>query len=140
MRTILYTTIIFICAAFNSLFAQSSSTLVKTIDNKGAVVIVANLQGKVTVKETDTKFLRITTSIEATNIAEDMLQRLITAGRYTIQADVDASGNCILTMPSISKRVVIKGLDLVDVLSFEIEMPKGMSFQNKSTVADAPAM
>ena len=140
MRTILYTTIIFICAAFNSLFAQSSSTLVKTIDNKGAVAIVANLQGKVTVKETDAKFLRITTSIEATNIAEDMLQRLINAGRYTIQADVDASGNCILTMPSISKRVVIKGVDLVDVLSFEIELPKGMSFQNKSTVADAPAM
>jgi hypothetical protein len=140
MRTILYTTIIFICAALNSLFAQSSSALVKTIDNKGAVVVVANLQGKVTVKETDTKFLRITTSIEATNIAEDMLQRLINAGRYTIQADVDASGNCILTMPSISKRVVIKGVDLVDVLSFEIELPKGMSFQNKSTVADAPAM
>ena len=140
MRTILYTTIIFICAAFNSLFAQSSSSLVKTIDNKGAAVVVANLQGKVTVKETDTKFLRITTSIEATNIAEDMLQRLINAGRYTIQADVDASGNCILTMPAFSKRVVIKGVDLVDVLSFEIEMPKGMSFQNKSTVADAPAM
>jgi uncharacterized protein (DUF2141 family) len=140
MKTIIYTTIIFICAAFNSIFAQSSSTLVKTIDNKGAVVVVANLQGKVTVKETDTKFVRITTSINATNIAEDMLQRLINAGRYTIQADVDANGNCTLTMPAIEKRVVIKGNDLVDVLSFEIEMPKGMSFQNKGTVADAPAM
>lgn len=144
MKTFIYTVIFVLFAAVNSVFAQSSKTLVKTVDNKGAAVLVADLNGKVSIKETDNKFVRITTNIEASNISADMLQKLVEAGRYTIQADVDANGNCVLTMPSIEKRVIIKGVDLVDVLSFEIELPKGVTLQNQSmnanNLSNAPAL
>jgi hypothetical protein len=144
MKTFIFTITIVLFAAFNTVFGQSTKTLVKTIDNKGASVLVADLNGKVTVKETDSKFIRITTTIEASNVAEAMLQRLIEAGRYTIEANIDSNGNCTLVMPSIEKRVIIKGVDLIDVMSFEIEMPKGISFQNKnaniSNVSNAPAL
>jgi hypothetical protein len=144
MKTFIFTITLVLFAAFNTVFGQSTKTLVKTIDTKGASVLVADLNGKVSVKETDSKFVRITTTIESSNIAEAMLQRLIEAGRYTIEANIDSNGNCTLIMPSVEKRVIIKGVDLIDVLSFEIEMPKGVSLQNKnaniSNVSNAPAL
>lgn len=131
--TILFT----MCLVFvQNLSAQSNKTLVKTIDPKGAIVLTSEIPGQIKIKETESNLIRVTTNVEIANFNEVILQRLIEAGRYSIQSEIDAAGNCVLTMPSIYKKVIIKDIALVEVLSFEIELPKGMTLKTQTVSVD----
>lgn len=140
MKSIITLSIMMLMAVA-TMFGQAQKTLVKSLDTKGAVVLVAAMQGDFKVKETETQFVRITTTINVENFSEDILKKLVEVGRYNIHAEVDASGKMMLLMPALEKRVIIKGVDLIERLSFEIEVPKGVKVEiaSKPTQATATA-
>ena len=110
--------------------AQASKTLVKSIDPKGAMTLAVNIPGQITIKETDSEFIRVATHVEITNFNASILDRLIEAGRYSVQVTTDNEGNCVLSLASLNKKVIIKDVTLNEVLSFEIELPKGMRMKS----------
>ncbi len=141
MKTIItFFVALFTTLAFSNLSAQAQKTLVRTLDTKGTSAIVADLNGKITVKEGDGQFARITTTIDVANFGTDILQRLVEAGRYNLETTINAEGQFVVFMPSIEKRVIIKGVDLMDSMHFEIELPKGAQLIRKSESPAAQAM
>ena len=140
MKSII-TLFVMMLMAVATMFGQAQKTLVKSLDTKGATVLVAAMQGEFKVKETETHFVRVTTTINVENFSEDILKKLVEVGRYNIHTEADANGKMMLLMPALEKRVIIKGVDLIEHLSFEIEVPKGVKVEitSKSTQATATA-
>lgn len=136
MKTIITIFFAMFLAFAQNLSAQATKALVKTIDPKGAMVLTSEIPGQIKIKETESSLIRITAHVEIANFNDVILQRLIEAGRYSIQSEVDAAGNCVLTMPSINKKVVIKEVALIEALSFEIELPKGMTLKTQNISVD----
>jgi capsular polysaccharide biosynthesis protein len=112
-----------------TVFGQANRTLVKSLDGHGAQTIISQFQGEVKVRETETQFIRITANIKLDNFSDEILHRLVEAGRYNIQSEMSADGKLILSMPNLQKKVIIKGTNLVERLSFELEVPKGMKLE-----------
>jgi hypothetical protein len=123
MKTLI-TFFAFVAIFMSNVCAQSQRQIVKTLDLKGQT-LVASFHGDIKVVETETEFVRITATIDVANFSDDILKKLIEVGRYDIKTTVGTDGKTILSMPSIEKRVVIKGVDLVERMSYEISVPKG---------------
>ena len=81
--------------------------------------------GEVKIVEVESEFVRITATIDVANFSDDILKKLVEVGRYDIKTTISTDGKTVLAMPAIEKRVIIKGVDLVERMSYEIQVPKG---------------
>jgi hypothetical protein len=121
-------------------FAQAEKTLIKSIPAENMMAAMVELPGEVNVSNWDKNFVRVTAVVRVTNTTESILKRLVMVGRYEIDVQEDKN-TLVLTMPKTEHTVIIKGVNLEEVLSFEVQLPVGMKAVIKDTKASAqPAM
>ena len=124
MKNFISTIAIIICFATVS-FAQAEQTILKSLTVETATAVL-DLPGEVNTSLWDKDFIRITATIKTTNQGEEILKKLILVGRYDIlSAEVD--GQFIITMPKVAHQVVIKGVELSEVISYEVQLPYGVA-------------
>lgn len=124
MKNFIATIAIIICFATVS-FAQAEQTIIKSLTVETATAVL-DLPGEVNTSLWDKDFIRITATIKTTNQGEEILKKLILVGRYDIQsAEVD--GQFVITMPKVAHQVIIKGVDLSEVISYEVQLPYGVA-------------
>ena len=138
MKNFITTIAIIICFATVS-FAQAEQTIIKSLTVETATAVL-DLPGEVNTSLWDKDFIRITATIKTTNQGEEILKKLILVGRYDIlSAEVD--GQFIITMPKVAHQVVIKGVELSEVISYEVQLPYGVkAFVKKGAVVVEQAM
>lgn len=110
--------------------AQSQKTFVKSLVANASTVSV-NLVGDTEVTEWDEQFIRVTTTIELTNFNEEILKRLVSVGRYTLETTTK-DGVMMINMPKLSTKVTIKGQILNEVLRYEILVPQGITVETRT--------
>ena len=120
MKNFITTIAIIICFATVS-FAQAEQTILKSLTVETATAVL-DLPGEVNTSLWDKDFIRITATIKTTNQGEEILKKLILVGRYDIQsAEVD--GQFIISMPKVEQQVFIRGVELTEVISYEVQLP-----------------
>ncbi len=102
-------------------FAQAEQSLVKSLSVAQSVAVL-DLPGEVHSSLWDKDFIRITATIKVTNSSDDILKKLVMVGRYEIQSS-EVDGQLLITMPKIEQTVIIKGVELSEIISFEVQMP-----------------
>lgn len=120
-------------------FAQAEKTLIKSIPAENMMAALVELPGEVHVSNWDKGFVRVTAVIRVNNTTESILKRLVMVGRYEINVQEDKN-SLVLTMPKTEHTVIIKGVNLEEVLSFEVQAPEGMKVVIKDANNKQPAM
>jgi hypothetical protein len=115
-------------------FGQSQKTFVKSL-TANASSIAVDLEGKTQVTEWEESFVRVTTTIELSNFNEEILKRLVSVGRYSIETTT-ADGVMTIQMPKLATKVTIRGQVLNEVLSYEILVPQGMTVEMVTSPSD----
>ncbi len=126
----IFTLLVLVLALNNSVNAQVGKTLVKSLavetTTSYTTKAVVDLLGDVTVSEWDKNFIRITTHVEVLNMNENIVKQLIMVGRYTLESNINEETQTLyVTMPNIANMVTVKGVELSEVLSFEVNVPEG---------------
>jgi recombinational DNA repair protein RecT len=107
-----------------SIFAQAEKTLLKSVlINTGTASI--ELPGEVSVSTWDKPYIRVTATIKTTNFTEEVLKRIVSAGRYDIQG-IQENGLTIINMPKLVNQVTIGGVKMVEFFKFEVQIPETM--------------
>ncbi len=109
-----------------ALMAQAEKTLVQSIDLEGHVALAAVFNGEIEVVEWDKNYVRVTTQIKVENSNEMILGKLVSVGRYEIDATEEA-GELILTMPKAAKTVNLRGEALMEGYKIQLNVPKSVS-------------
>lgn len=130
----LFTLIVLMLVFATATFAQAEKTLIKSIPAENIMTALVELPGEVQVSNWDKGFVRVTAVIRVSNTTESILKRLVMVGRYEMNVQEDKN-SLILTMPKTEHTVIIKGVNLEEVLSFEVQVPAGI----KAIVKDANA-
>lgn len=122
------------CLLMGSLgFAQnnpSDKTLIKTLDPQGATAILFSFKNNgINATSTGNSTLRIELEIHA-NIDEQTLERLIKAGRYTLEG-AKTGEDFVITAPNLEKRVTINGIDLEEKVVVNVKMPANYLFDKE---------
>lgn len=132
-----FTTILFLLV-YSVTFSQVNKTLVKSVaistttsfSNQAHVT----LPGDAVISEWENEFIRITTNLKVENMNEAIVNQLVMLGRYTIEAEINEVNNTLtILMPKISNKVTVKGVELSEIIEFEINVPKGYVLNYKST-------
>jgi len=109
-----------------TVFAQAEKTLIKSVATANASTAVLDLPGEVTVSTWDKDFIRITAIIHITNTTDDILKRLVAVGRYNIISKENGH-TLTIQMPKMARKVIIKGNDLAESVSYTVLLPVGMN-------------
>ncbi len=122
------------CLLVGSLgFAQnnpSDKTLIKTLDPQGATAILFSFKNNgINATATGNSTLRIELEVHA-NIDEQTLDRLIKAGRYTLEG-TKTGEDFVITAPNLEKRVTINGIDLDEKVVVNVKMPANYLFDKE---------
>lgn len=121
----LFTLIALMFVFATATFAQAEKTLIKSIPAENMMAALVELPGEVQVSNWDKSFVRVTAVIRVNNTTESILKRLVMVGRYEINIQED-NNSLVLSMPKTEHTVIIKGVNLEEVLSFEVQAPAGM--------------
>lgn len=122
MKQILFTLTMLVLST--SIFAQAEKTLLKSVlINTGTASI--ELPGEVSVSTWDKPYIRVTATIKTTNFTEEVLKRIVSAGRYDIQG-IQENGLTIINMPKLGNQVTIGGVKMVEFFKFEVQIPETM--------------
>ncbi len=122
MKQILFTLTMLVLST--SIFAQAEKTLLKSVlINTGTASI--ELPGEVSVSTWDKPYIRVTATIKTTNFTEEVLKRIVSAGRYDIQG-IQENGLTIINMPKLGNQVTIGGVKMVEIFKFEVQIPETM--------------
>jgi len=122
MKQILFTLTMLVLST--SIFAQAEKTLLKSVlINTGTASI--ELPGEVSVSTWDKPYIRVTATIKTTNFTEEVLKRIVSAGRYEIQASQE-DGLTVISMPKLINQVTIGGVKMIEIFKFEVQMPETM--------------
>ncbi len=138
----LVTLLVLVFGLTTSIFAQTEKTLVKSIAVKTTAsttsVAMITLPGTVEVTEWDNEFIRITTHLKVENMSENIVKQLVVVGRYEIDSEINTEkGTITILMPKMSHKITVKGVELVETLSFEVNVPEGYEVIVKEENADA---
>lgn len=117
--------------------AQVEKTLVKSLpivtSTSFSEEVLVTLPGDAEVRTWDEEFIRITTYISVSNMSERIVDQLIMVGRYTLSSDInDGTGVMHITMPKMANTITVKGVELSELLRFEISVPKGFPINVKN--------
>lgn len=116
-------------------FGQSQKTFVKSLAiNTSSIAL--DLEGKTEIAEWDETFVRVTTTIELSNFNEEILKRLVSVGRYSIETTTN-NGVMTIQMPKLATKVTIRGQVLNETLSYEILVPEGITVEVITSPKDA---
>jgi hypothetical protein len=116
---------IFIVSLLAMVNAQTTKTLSRSVDLGTTKTIYILLPGPVEVNEWEEDYLRVTTTLVVENMDENIVKRLIMIGRYGLESKTDKYGKLMaLNMPNVANFVTVKGVDLEEFYTFEINVPK----------------
>jgi hypothetical protein len=130
----LITLLILVFAIATNLQAQAEKTLVKSIALEGTTAATVTLPGEVTTSEWDKDFIRVTATINVLNFDENITKRLVIVGRYELKTALK-DGKMTIEMPKVSNLVTIRGTQLQETFSFELNVPKNYNVQIINTAA-----
>jgi hypothetical protein len=135
MKKLLFLAICFLGMSLSA-FAQKESdkTLVKTLDPTGATSIAYLFKnGGIIAVATPNINMRVELEIHA-NMDETTLQKLIAAGRYTLEGKME-DGAFNIYAPNLEKRVTVSGTDLEEKIIINVKMPPNYLFdKEKGTI------
>lgn len=102
-------------------FAQAEQTIVKSlvVDMNTAIF---EFPGEVSTNVWDKDFIRITAIIKVSNSSDEILKKLVAVGRYDIQTE-EKDGKLVVTMPKVAHSVIVKGINLTELIKYEVQMP-----------------
>jgi len=106
-------------------FAQDNSekNLIKSFDPQGAEAIVLDIKTKeITTTVWNGGMMRVELLVKA-NMPDVVLDQLVKAGRYTVEATKNADGTFTVTAPNLAKTVTIKGKDLQEEIFVQVQTP-----------------
>lgn len=126
MKTI-FTFFVLLILSVQTSFCQSQKTFVKSLTANASSISV-DLEGNTEITEWEESFLRVTTTIELSNFNEDILKRLVSVGRYSVETTT-SNGVMTIKMPKLATKVTIRGQVLNEILTYEILVPKGMTVE-----------
>jgi cell division protein YceG involved in septum cleavage len=114
--------------AFN-VNAQSGKQITKTLTVESAITVV-DLPGDIVTKSWNGDYIKIDAKISSNNTTDDILGKLLSAGRYEFKSTIEG-GNQIINMPKILNKVTLKsGVTVEEIFKFEISVPYGTVLQN----------
>jgi hypothetical protein len=92
------------------------------------------LPGKVEMTEWDNNYISVTTNLTITNMSENIVKQLIAVGRYNLVTSLDEDAQTLtIEMPKMAHHVTVKGVDVIENVTFEINVPKGFQVILKTT-------
>ncbi len=118
-------------------FGQAEQTITKSLVAEASTAVL-QLSGKVETSTWDKDFIRITATVKVTNSSDDILKKLILVGRYEIQVQ-NNNGEMIISMPKLEQTVVVKGVELAEIISYEVQIPSHLQVVVKNNQAKATA-
>ena len=116
-------------------FGQSQKTFVKSLSANTSSISI-DLEGKTEIVEWEESFVRVTTTIELSNFSEEILKRLVSVGRYSVETTT-SNGIMTIQMPKLATKVTIRGQALNEILTYEILIPEGMTVEMVTNPTDA---
>ncbi len=134
MKKMLFLAICFLGMNLAS-FAQKESdkTLVKTLDPTGATAIAFLFKNAgINAVATPNLNMRVELEIHA-NMDENTLQKLIAAGRYTLEGKMEDGGFNIYA-PNLERRVTVGGTDLEEQVHISVKMPPNYLFDKEKGI------
>jgi hypothetical protein len=106
--------------------AQSSKTLIKTLDPDGASTISFNFDYKNLIhKKWDEKFVRVQMEIH-TNVSEALLTQLIKAGRYNLEGTKE-NDEFVITAHNLQKKLTVAGKTVDEEIILNVDVPEFLS-------------
>lgn len=113
--------------------AQTEKVLVKTIATTNSTNAIIDLPGEVAINEWEENTIRVTTYLNVPNMSENIVKQLLIVGRYTLEATTDETTQTVtITMPKMKGQVTVKGVQLVELLRFEVNAPAGYQIDIKT--------
>ncbi len=134
MKKMLFLAICFLGMSL-SVFAQKESdkTLVKTLDPTGSTSIAFLFKNAgINAVATPNINMRVELEIHA-NMDETTLQKLISAGRYTLEGKME-DGAFNIYAPNLEKRVTVGGTDLEEQVYINVKMPPNYLFDKEKGI------
>ena len=137
MKKLLFLAICFLSmslSAFAQKYNESDKTLVKTLDPTGATSIGFLFKnGGIVASPSPSSNVRIELEIHA-NMDENTLQKLVAAGRYTLEGRMEDGAFNIYAL-NLEKRVTVSGIDLEEKIIVNVKMPANYLFdKEKETI------
>ncbi len=124
--------LLLIIAFVSSTVAQAEKEMVKSISLDYMNHVMFALPGDINLSEWDNDFIKVTTKLNVPNFPSSIVDRLVLVGRYRLAIE-EQGDQLIITMPKVKTYVTVKGVDLVENLSFEIKIPAGFSVSIKDS-------
>lgn len=126
----IYTIIITLLLLTFAQFMDAQRSIVKSINLEGTQNVTLAMGGELSATEWDRDYIRITARIKLSNSTDDILKRLIRLGRYGIESKIK-EGTLWLSMPKLERIVIIENQHLEEILSYEVQLPKGVTLNQK---------
>lgn len=126
MKKFLLTVMIIVWSVM--VFAQQmvEKKLVKPIDLQGKEILKVDLSGMVATEVWSNDHAQIKINVKAYGINNQMLNALVSAGRYNINIDNDID-DIGISSPNLDKSITVRGKRLKDEVSYTVFVPSNVS-------------
>lgn len=119
-------------------------TLVRAFDVGGASELSLDLDGPVVVQTWSNSMVRVQMQITLSNVTGNMLQSLITSGRYNLKGAPEGN-NFIISAPAMRKTVRVGDAELAERVSYTVFVPEKASViilgvSSEETVAEGTTL
>ena len=133
MKTI-FSFIMCVLFVIPSLSSQVTKVFTKSVSIQSTDRAYLLLPGPVKKEIWKEDYLRITVLVKTDQINDNVLQRLFTVGRYSIDiAENELFAYLNITMPKALHMVTVKGIEMKEVYSFFVQYPDGYELMLKET-------
>lgn len=123
---------------------EVQKTLVRAFDVGGASELSLDLDGPVSVQIWSNSMVRVQMQITLSNVTGNMLQSLITSGRYNLKGAPEGN-NFIISAPGMRKTVRVGDAELAERVSYTVFVPEKasviiMGVSSEETVAEGTTL
>lgn len=121
----------------NLIFAQSSErTLVKSFSAQDVTELVFDVSGPVVVQEWKGDLVRVQMKVSLENGHDRLLKSMVAARRFNLISK-NENGVLVISTPSLDKKITIGGKEIIEVVSYTIQVPENISVNIPNEVTDA---
>ena len=110
--------------------AQSEKTLVRSLPQSISINTTLKASGDIDIQEWDKDYIRLLLTVKS-NTSTELLSRLITVGRYEVSTH-EEDGIYHICFPKMAKPVMVKGIVIEEVLSFQLFVPYGTTIKQEN--------
>ncbi len=111
----------------NLCLGQSTKILTRQFPTSTNLISV-DFTNQIVVKKSKEQYPRIFLTIES-KLSSQTLDALVKSGRYDYETKIEGD-QFIITMPKLSRKIIIAGEEISEKISVEIHLPENMSLEN----------